>query len=374
MSWTPGFTVPYPSPPEDEAPSAGPGSGSGSTPSTLPVPVEEGGTASTTALDALDTLGVISAITDAIAVATAAIINGAPSGGDTLNELHARLAVIEALGSLATDAELIALTASLLGSADADGDTLGELQALINNRLLKANNLSDLTNVGNALTNLGFSTFFKTLIDDPDAPTVRGTIGAAAATSVASVANLLPSSDTYISSGSPSSNADASGSLIAADDWGSGSFAYRALLTFDISSLAGKTLQRADLRLVTQSYGDVTGVHSIQARKIRRAYNPSQVTWNNYSTGNAWTTAGAKSTTTDIYPEYYGNAVLTTSKLAPAEVILDIRTMVQDAIDAAETTLRLIVGPEETDNQNSVVFHSLESATAAYRPRLFAVG
>lgn len=87
-----------------------------------------------------------------------ALIGTAPTGGDTLGELHARLAAVEALGSLATDAELVAAVAALIGSADTAGDTLGELQALIGARLLTTNNLSDLTNPGTARTNLGLGT------------------------------------------------------------------------------------------------------------------------------------------------------------------------------------------------------------------------
>lgn len=49
--------------------------------------------------------------------------------------------------------------------------------------LVAANNLSDLGNIGTALTNLGFSTFIKTLIDDADAATARATLGAAASAS-----------------------------------------------------------------------------------------------------------------------------------------------------------------------------------------------
>lgn len=87
----------------------------------------------------------------------AALKNDAPAGGDTLAELDSRIAILEALGSLATDAELIAAVAALIGTADTAGDTLGELQALIGLRLLTANNLSDVANKATARTNLGLA-------------------------------------------------------------------------------------------------------------------------------------------------------------------------------------------------------------------------
>lgn len=104
-----------------------------------------------TALDGKETAGAAAAV-------QTALLNGAPAGGDTLAELDARLAVVEALGSLATDAELIAAVAALIGTADTAGDTLGELQALINLRLAAANNLSDVANAATALANLGGTT------------------------------------------------------------------------------------------------------------------------------------------------------------------------------------------------------------------------
>lgn len=86
-----------------------------------------------------------------------AIKNGVGAGGDTLAELDSRIAVVEALGSLATDAELIAAVTALLGSADTAGDTLGELQALIGLRMLKSANLSDVANTTTARANLGLA-------------------------------------------------------------------------------------------------------------------------------------------------------------------------------------------------------------------------
>lgn len=73
---------------------------------------------------------------------------------DLVTAIDGRLELIEAIGSLATDAELVALTAAILGDADEDADTLGELRALLNVRLAAAANLSDLTSLGDARTNL----------------------------------------------------------------------------------------------------------------------------------------------------------------------------------------------------------------------------
>jgi hypothetical protein len=87
---------------------------------------------------------------------------GATAAGDTLGELEARLALIEAVGSLASDAELLAAITALIGTADTAGDTLGELEALINARLRASNNLSDVQNAATAAGNLLNGTILTT--------------------------------------------------------------------------------------------------------------------------------------------------------------------------------------------------------------------
>lgn len=81
--------------------------------------------------------------------------------------------------------------AGLVDSAPATLDTLNELAAALNDdpnfsasiattigtKLAQAANLSDLANTGTALTNLGFTAFTKTIIDDANAAAVIATLG-----------------------------------------------------------------------------------------------------------------------------------------------------------------------------------------------------
>lgn len=105
------------------------------------------GTAAVADVDDFDPAGTAAA-------AVLALVADASPAGDTLAELEARIAAVEALGSLATDAELVAAVAALIGDADVDGDTLGELQALIGARLAASANLGDVASPAAARANL----------------------------------------------------------------------------------------------------------------------------------------------------------------------------------------------------------------------------
>jgi hypothetical protein len=91
-----------------------------------------------------------------------ALKGGVGAGGDTLAELDARIALVEVLGSLATDAELAAQLATILGGVTSDADTLAELRAFADLRLLKSANLSDLGNTTTARSNLGLGSVDNT--------------------------------------------------------------------------------------------------------------------------------------------------------------------------------------------------------------------
>jgi hypothetical protein len=65
----------------------------------------------------------------------------------------------------------------LAASLGNDPDAVGTLTALINARLVAANNLSDLVDAPTALTNLGLSTYFKTLVGETDAQSLLTTLG-----------------------------------------------------------------------------------------------------------------------------------------------------------------------------------------------------
>lgn len=180
---------------------------------------------------------------------------------------------------------------------------------------------------------------------------------------------ISPSSDTYIDSSNATTNYDTATALVIGSSWASTSSCRRALLTFDVSALAGKTIRSAKIRLVTVTYGaDIGGGRCLGAREMLRAYSPTQATWNVYSTGNNWGTAGAKNTTSDISTAIYGNAIPPNNQV-DAEVWIDVSQLLRKRIGTdGDTTFRCIIGTDATAGDNNVQFASIEHATTAYRP------
>lgn len=178
---------------------------------------------------------------------------------------------------------------------------------------------------------------------------------------------LSPSSDTYIDSQNATGNNDAATGLVIGSTWASTSFCRRALFTFDLAPVIAMTkpFRQASLRLVC-SADSGAGTPTLRARRILRAYVPAQVTWNVYSTGNNWTSAGAKGTGTDITLASFGAAAM--GVLVEGEMRVNLTELVRSAIAAGDTTLRFILGSDSTSADQSFSVHSLESATPEYRP------
>ena len=188
--------------------------------------------------------------------------------------------------------------------------------------------------------------------------------------------SILPSSDTYIDSQNATTNNDAATTLNIGSTWASTSYCRRILMTFDVSSLVGKTIAQAWIRLVATSAAWTGGGSNVfvEAVEMLRAYNATQVTWNVYSTGNNWATAGAKGSGTDRGAEYYGNAPVPANGVIQ-EVKVDVTRLLQKRLDAGDTTaFRALLGANATASDNAIAFHSLENTTdATYKPRLLVI-
>jgi len=104
--------------------------------------------------------------------------------------------------------------------------------------------------------------------------------------------------DSYLSNLNTTTNFGSSANLFIRFISGKDSEVRRSIIRFDISSLpAGVTITSGIVTIDINS-GD-NAKDAFLRRITQAAWVEDQVTWNEYSTGNSWTTAGGDFTTTD---------------------------------------------------------------------------
>ena len=137
---------------------------------------------------------------------------------------------------------------------------------------------------------------------------------------------------------------------------------YRTLLYFDVSDIPnGVTFSQGDLLLYAHNI--VTGADGILNRLTQTAWVEGEATWNSYSSGNSWTTAGGDFTST--------NAVTLSNITTTGWKTWEAASLIQDCYDNQSKKVHLLLKSQE-DNQNcAVAFYSKEYATdTSLRPKL----
>jgi hypothetical protein len=147
----------------------------------------------------------------------------------------------------------------------------------------------------------------------------------------------------------------------------SGDTKYRGLLHFDVSDLpAGATINSAtlDLNILVAD----TAATAAEVRRVTQAsWVEAEATWNSYSTGNSWTSAGGDYTATGEVA--WNHATATGSK-----TISGLGALVQDALDSRSGQLHIILMSDaaeaDTGNTHQNRFRSGEGTTESERPLL----
>lgn len=157
-----------------------------------------------------------------------------------------------------------------------------------------------------------------------------------------------PTADSFIREQSPTTNFGATSPLSIT---GFGGFPDRTLLEFDVSSIpASATIDSAELKM----RGDpiASGIFGIAVDRVTKAWVEAEVTWGEYSSGNAWGLPGGDYDATDEVTASWDRATTPDT--------IDITALVQDALDNRAGTLSLIV--RATDSNFGSAYDSREAA------------
>jgi hypothetical protein len=141
------------------------------------------------------------------------------------------------------------------------------------------------------------------------------------------------------------------------------------VITGDISSIpSGQAISAATLYL---NLGNRTGSVSLTVDAFRclQAANAAQATWNVYSTGNNWNTAGGQGSGTDRGASADGTNALGTDPSTNAYYSFDI-TDAATAAYAGDDIIRVLLRLNSSSGNSSCTFRSSQSPVDTFRPEI----
>lgn len=175
--------------------------------------------------------------------------------------------------------------------------------------------------------------------------------------------------DTYINTATPTANFSTATELrLYSLDDGYDAEENRTLIKFDLSPIpAGSTIDNATLTL-TQYAGSNTD--TLAVFRVHRAWVEAQATWNIYSTGNNWGTAGCNNTTNDREAANIGS--LSVGTTAGAKNWTLTASKIQEMITGGVFTNNgfIVLQTSAAAATASHLFRSSDYGTAADRPKL----
>jgi hypothetical protein len=179
------------------------------------------------------------------------------------------------------------------------------------------------------------------------------------------------SADTEFASDAPTTNYN-TGVEMGIGEWNAGAAIHRSWIKPDFSSLpVGAVIKSATLKLITST--DVSNnARTMYAHRCLRAVVANQATWNIYSTGNSWGTAGCSNSTTD----YDGTIALATASVPASPPIPGELDLVFTSLGVAELnkmfngtyTNNGIILFVDTQINDEIYYATTDNATAIYRP------
>lgn len=171
--------------------------------------------------------------------------------------------------------------------------------------------------------------------------------------------------DTYIDEANATTN-NGSATNIGILDY-SGSDEQRGLLKFDMSDLpASASITSAHL----QVYVELISVSATYgAYGLKRDWVEGEATWNIFSTGNNWGTAGAKNTSSDI--DSAAQDTDTTGTSSGVWMQFDVTDWVQDIADSVRSNFGLLIARTTLPNDSHYCNLSSSEQTDGQRPELW---
>lgn len=186
--------------------------------------------------------------------------------------------------------------------------------------------------------------------------------------------------DTQIIDTTPTTNFGTNVNIYTGDGSSTSSDATRILIKYDVSSIpSGDAVTAATFSLYENDAnsgngGPING--DIDLQKLRRDWVEAQTTWNIWSTGNNWTTAGAADITNDLYAAVSATVNLDNVAAAAfvdwtgATLTDDVQSFVNGSLSNYGWRMKSTKDNAGVSPRGYNQFSSSDNVTASQRPKL----
>lgn len=177
--------------------------------------------------------------------------------------------------------------------------------------------------------------------------------------------NCPTAADVHMDNGLPTANRDTLNVQVGESNVGSN--VRRSLIKPDLSSIAaGQIISACTLKLIV--FADASdNARTMYAYRLKQNWVEAQATWNVYSTGNNWQTAGAIGAN-DIDATAIGSAAVPAS-MSPGDTLsigID-PAVVQDWLDGVLSNYGVLL-KVDTESNDLFSYYDSENATPSNRP------
>lgn len=180
---------------------------------------------------------------------------------------------------------------------------------------------------------------------------------------------LTATADATLDANNPTTNQGTGNNSVG--EYGAGAQVNRMLMEFDFSSLSGRTITSAILKLYDTGADYSSASGAIEVYRVKRDWGELTTTWNKYDGTNDWGTAGCANTTSDREAAAIG----TSASIDATETLGEEYTITLDASKITEMCNGtftnngfLLKTTAETNDMHNIC--AKDHATAAYRPIL----
>jgi len=177
------------------------------------------------------------------------------------------------------------------------------------------------------------------------------------------------SADTFIRQESATTNFSTSDKLYIGE-YNGGAELDRALLQFDLSAIpAGATINSASLSLYAIEDWS-SNARTVRVYRVKRAWVGSEATWNVYSTGNSWQTAGGFGANDAEQTDIGSLALGAAETLNEYKVWSLTASAVEEMISGGTWTDHGFLVKVDTESDDLYGYASTEDSDSSHRPKL----